>query len=1174
MEKVQRWRRTLTEAANLSGWPFTNGEREKWVCEEGEGKLTQGEGERKRREEEEGERSGFARGKGKENTRRGRERKIFKNILKRCTIGCVGSTPHMCHVINLTENLMEANGRDHFDGHESKFIDDIVEAISLQVLNHEYLNVAKYPVGIKFRVREIDKLLGIGGNDVRMVGIWGTGGIGKTTIAKAVYNSIAHMFEGSCFLEDVRERSMSYGGLVKLQSILLSEILGVKEVNVTNVDKGINVIKKMLNGKKLLLVLDDVNQLDQLNKLVGRSDWFGSGSRIVLTTRDKHLLIAHQVNLIYEVEKLDHYESLKLFASWNSFSRNGYLEDDYAKLANDVVDYADGLPLALMVLGSHLCGRSIDQWKYALDGYKRVPNREIQEILKISYSDLEDAVKDVFLDIAFFYKGLGEDYVIQMLEGCDLNPKYDLVVLVEKALISITERGCIRMHDLIQEMGKEVVRQESPTEPGKRSRLWFHEDVFHVLTENTGTDKIKGIMVKLPAGLESDEVCLNVESFSKMKNLRLFINHNARLSGEVDYLPNELRLLSWPEYPSQSLPANFNPKKLAALNLPCSRILRLDLEFKSLKFLNLEHSKFLRKTPDFSGVPNLVRLNLNYCTSLVELHPSAGVLHKLVRLTLKGCRSLTLFPRIVNLKSLLELNLEGCISLENFPEIKGKMESLKYLILSETSIKELPSSSIRHFTRLEILYLAGCENLTNLPCSIYELKHLTTFSVHGCSKLVSFPKMAKSEDSRSAESLVTLHGGNLAFPKLSKFTVGRSNLSDIPDFLPTLDCMTTLTRLDLSGSNFVSLPVCINNFVNLIDLRLVSCKRLREIPDLPHALQSLDVSNCLSLERVSKLSNLLERKESQMFMEMRLTNCWRLHNNLVQIAKKKNMFINQVNLFSLFLLSLTSLVVVEFPGRGIPKWFNYRKDFKDLCECQFSIKTSQNFNWENKGISFCAFLEKTKNRLRIDTEVSIRDFAIDIYINESPDNIHPIEKDSTFVYLSYFPFHYLMSKWARMKRPWVMPPYLPTLRVHFVRISKAVKSCGVHLGFACCLMLGRERWKLMKLLFQKKLKARPSFDVDTSGLKERGCSHQPQQCCPSSRVVFASLRGALTNATTANEAAKLRSWPPTTQARQPLVIIPAPASQAPSKSIFFTDSSGRSKVHLFMGFLKSSSGFD
>ncbi|VVA15216.1 Hypothetical predicted protein, partial [Prunus dulcis] len=219
---------------------------------------------------------------------------------------------------------------------ESKLIHDIVENISLQVLDCTLLNVAKYPIGISSRACEVYKLLDVGQIDVRMVGIWGTGGIGKTTIAKAVYNSIAHKFEASCFLKDVRERSIPYGGLVELQNCLLYEILRGKELKVTDVDKGINVIRDRLRAKKILLILDDVNELNQLNTLVGGFDWFGSGSRIIITTRDQHLLTAHEVNRIYKVKELDPHEALELFSSWNGSSRNRHLHDEYEKLAQTI----------------------------------------------------------------------------------------------------------------------------------------------------------------------------------------------------------------------------------------------------------------------------------------------------------------------------------------------------------------------------------------------------------------------------------------------------------------------------------------------------------------------------------------------------------------------------------------------------------------------------------------------------------------------------------------------------------------------------------------------------------------------------------------------------------------------------------------------------------------------
>ncbi|ONH91397.1 hypothetical protein PRUPE_8G111700 [Prunus persica] len=308
---------------------------------------------------------------------------------------------------------------------ETEFIQNIVNEISLQVLNDIHINVAKYQVGIEASVRDLHKVLDVYGNDVCMVGIWGTGGIGKTTVAKAVYNSLAQVFERSCFLENVRERSIPYGGLVDLQNLLLYEIPRGKEIKVTSADKGISVIKERLSGKKVLVIVDDVDHLDQLNNLVGGCD------------------------------------------CWNGFTRNRNLDDDYVELAECVLKHAQGLPLALKVLGSHLCGRSIDEWHDALDGNL---HSDIKKTLKISYDALEYSVQEVFLDIACFFNGRKVNHMIPILEGCDLKPKYAIKVLVDKALINI-EQGTIGMHDLLEELGRRIVYQESPNEPSERSRL-------------------------------------------------------------------------------------------------------------------------------------------------------------------------------------------------------------------------------------------------------------------------------------------------------------------------------------------------------------------------------------------------------------------------------------------------------------------------------------------------------------------------------------------------------------------------------------------------------------------------------------------------------------------------------------------------------------------------------
>ena len=348
-------------------------------------------------------------------------------------------------------------------------------------MNRIRLFVAKHPIGIDSRAKAIELLLDTKSNDVRMVGIHGLGGVGKTTIAKAVYNRIVDCFNWSCFLENVREKSTTNDGIIQLQETLLN-VLQDTYLKVESVSKGIELIMDRLCRTRLLLILDDVDESNEIENLLGRCNWFGPGSRIIVTTRDKQVLTSFgKDHPIYEVKELFECEALELF-SLHAFQLNKP-EEAYLKVAKQITHYASGLPLALKIIGSDLCGKSIHEWESALEKYKNIPHKKIQEKLKISYDGLEKTEQDIFLNIACFFKGLRKNCVINILDTCNLYPDYGIRRLIDKCLIIVDQFDQLSMHDLLQQMGREIVQQESE-EPRNRSRLWCYKDAHEVLTRN------------------------------------------------------------------------------------------------------------------------------------------------------------------------------------------------------------------------------------------------------------------------------------------------------------------------------------------------------------------------------------------------------------------------------------------------------------------------------------------------------------------------------------------------------------------------------------------------------------------------------------------------------------------------------------------------------------------
>ncbi|XP_042478284.1 disease resistance protein L6-like [Macadamia integrifolia] len=371
--------------------------------------------------------------------------------------------------------------KEDANGDQAELVELVVKRVLGELISSTHLAECKYLIGIDSHVNHLLSILNIASNDVQFVGICGFGGIGKTTIAKALYNHIFPNFKRHSFLSDIREQATRCMGLATLQKRLLKDIFKA-DIDIADYHRGKTMIKERLCKENVLLVLDDVDNQEQLSALASELNWFGQGSRVIITTRDEHILNVAKVdgNKIYWPQVLNCMQSLQLF-SLHAFSRDQPPED-YMQLSHDVACYSGGLPLTLEVLGSYLSDISNKEvWESTLLKLKEIPHEKVQRRLKISYDNLEDDYqKAIFLDATCFFIGWQKETLIFIWEACGYYPKSSIYRLIKRSFLRF-EGNFLRMHDQIRDMGRKIVLEESLMEPGKRSRLWSHGEILEVL---------------------------------------------------------------------------------------------------------------------------------------------------------------------------------------------------------------------------------------------------------------------------------------------------------------------------------------------------------------------------------------------------------------------------------------------------------------------------------------------------------------------------------------------------------------------------------------------------------------------------------------------------------------------------------------------------------------------
>ncbi|KAJ9550891.1 hypothetical protein OSB04_014936 [Centaurea solstitialis] len=632
-------------------------------------------------------------------------------------------------VANLTGSVLT--------GPETKFLKEIVDSIYKAVDRRE-VHLPPNLTGMETRYEEITSWLCQ--YNLEYLAICGMGGSGKTTLAKYIYNSNRIFFENTSFVENIGRRCKESHDLVEPQNQLLKDILGGRNRKIPSVSQGTCKIEEALQTKRTLIVLDDIVEERQLVALLGTGK-IHAESKLIITTEnfDNWFKFSSTSCQQYQMKLLNDDESIALL-SRHAFGSE-VPKEGFKDLAVQAVKYCEGNPLALEVLGSSLSNNdTIPYWKSQLVALTKDIHSRIQDVLERGYHLLPcPSEKELFLHIACFFVGKDMDYVEKILEP-DYSALSGIKTLIDRCLLSVSPNNKLVMHRLLQEMGRNLVRQESVKRPVARSRVWLNGDSYKILKSGKGSESIEGLTLDMKMLREEQWAFklsdLRTDALTDMDKLKLLQLNFVELTGSHENFSEDLRWLCWFGFHLRTIPSGLHMGNMVAIDMSYSNLEVFDppMVLHSLKILNLKDSHNLFEIRKISWIPNLDTLILWNCHNLVHVR-EIGDLTSLAQLNLTGCKNLVKEEKrfLVGLEassssgvteeppfsfsySLQQLFLNAC-DLErthSFPLSFNVQPFLRYLNLSNGLFEFLPYYD--HLINLRVLDLSFYASLKCLIC--------------------------------------------------------------------------------------------------------------------------------------------------------------------------------------------------------------------------------------------------------------------------------------------------------------------------------------------------------------------------------------------------------------------------------------------------------------------------